>query len=194
MVVEAGVKSGSLITANLAIEQNRDVYAVPASIFSSDFSGTNKLISDGARLAINPVNVVEAYENDYPTLNLSKIRTANEIVLDNSEKTLDTSIVKKKSAKELNVKPTPENNLIDKKYSFENLEKGRENRRKIDENVWSLEGNNKIVYDCIGEEFTQVDDIIEKSGLTASQVLVALTFLELKKVIISASGKRFKKS
>ena len=86
------------------------------------------------------------------------------------------------------------NNLIDKKYSFENLEKGRENRRKIDENVWSLEGNNKIVYDCIGEEFTQVDDIIEKSGLTASQVLVALTFLELKKVIISASGKRFKKS
>ena len=115
MVVEAGVKSGSLITANLAIEQNRDVYAVPASIFSSDFSGTNKLISDGARLAINPVNVVEAYENDYPTLDLSKIRTANEIVLDNSEKTLDTSIVKKKSAKELNVKPTPENNLIDKK-------------------------------------------------------------------------------
>ena len=194
LVVEAGVKSGSLITANLAIEQNRDVYAVPASIFSSDFSGTNKLISDGARLAINPVNVVEAYENDYPTLDLSKIRTANEIVLDNSEKTLDTSIVKKKSAKELNVKPTPENNLIDKKYSFENLEKGRENRRKIDENVWSLEGNNKIVYDCIGEEFTQVDDIIEKSGLTASQVLVALTFLELKKVIISASGKRFKKS
>ena len=150
--------------------------------------------SDGARLAINPVNVVEAYENDYPTLDLSKIRTANEIVLDNSEKTLDTSIVKKKTAKELNVKPTPENNLIDKKYSFENLEKGRENRRKIDENVWSLEGNNKIVYDCIGEEFTQVDDIIEKSGLTASQVLVALTFLELKKVIISASGKRFKKS
>lgn len=194
LVVEAGVKSGSLITANLAIEQNRDVYAVPASIFSSDFSGTNKLISDGARLAINPVNVVEAYENDYPTLDLSKIRTANEIVLDNSEKTLDTSIVKKKSAKELNVKPTPENNLIDKKYSFENLEKGRENRRKIDENVWSLEGNNKIVYDCIGEEFTQVDDIIEKSGLTASQVLVSLTFLELKKVIISASGKRFKKS
>ena len=98
LVVEAGVKSGSLITANLAIEQNRDVYAVPASIFSSDFSGTNKLISDGARLAINPVNVVEAYENDYPTLDLSKIRTANEIVLDNSEKTLDTSIVKKKSA------------------------------------------------------------------------------------------------
>ena len=134
--------------------------------------------------------MVEAYENDYPTLDLSKIRTANEIVLDNSEKTLDTSIVKKKSAKELNVKPTPENNLIYKKYSFENLEKGR----KIDENVWLLEGNNKIVYDCIGDEFTQVDDIIEKSGLTASQVLVALTFLELKKVIISASGKRFKKS
>ena len=74
------------------------------------------------------------------------------------------------------------------------LKKEEKTEEKFDENVWSLEGNNKIVYDCIGEEFTQVDDIIEKSGLTASQVLVALTFLELKKVIISASGKRFKKS
>ena len=68
------------------------------------------------------------------------------------------------------------------------------NFKEIHSNTEFLEGNNKIVYDCIGEEFTQVDDIIEKSGLTASQVLVALTFLELKKVIISASGKRFKKS
>lgn len=194
LVVEAGVKSGSLITANLAIEQNRDVYAVPASIFSSDYSGTNKLISDGARLAINPINVVEAYEKDYPTLDLSKIRNASEIVLDKSESELDTSIVKKKTAKELSAKPTPDNNQVDEKYSFENLEKGRENRRNIDEKVWLLEGNNKIVYDCIGEDFTQVDDIIEKSGLPVSQVLVALTFLEIKKVIISASGKRFKKS
>ena len=194
LVVEAGIKSGSLITARLASEQNRDIYAVASSIFSSDYSGTNKLITEGAKVAINPINVVEAYEKDYPTLNLSKIRNSNEIALDNCEKTLDTSIVKKKTAKELNAKPTPENNQIDEKYSFEKLEEGREKRIKNEENARKLTGDYKTVYDCIGETFTHVDEIIAKSGLSVSKVLSALTFLEIKKLIISASGKRFKKS
>ena len=48
VVVEAGLRSGSLITAELAAEQGRDIYAVPGNITSVLSIGTNRLIQDGA--------------------------------------------------------------------------------------------------------------------------------------------------
>ena len=52
VVVEAGVKSGALITAKLALDMGRDVFAVPGSIFSENNQGTNKLLGQGAAKAV----------------------------------------------------------------------------------------------------------------------------------------------
>ncbi len=53
IVIEAGVKSGALITADFAADQGRDVYAVPGNINSIQSKGTNKLIQNGAKPIID---------------------------------------------------------------------------------------------------------------------------------------------
>ncbi|RAP31514.1 DNA-protecting protein DprA [Candidatus Marinamargulisbacteria bacterium SCGC AG-343-D04] len=62
IVCEAKTKSGSLITVQHAIDQNREVFAVPGSIFDSNSEGTLHLIQQGAKCTLHPNDIFEEFQ------------------------------------------------------------------------------------------------------------------------------------
>lgn len=171
-VVEAGVKSGSLITAKYALEQGKDIYAVPASIFDYNFYGTNKLIDDGATVATSPLILIEGYAERFDTLDVSKIKTVRELLEADEDKSA-------------NAKPAPQ-------VSFDNIVKDRAVEVAKDRKILELVGDEKTVYNSLTDKFETIDNIIEKSAIESKRVLVALTMLEMKCIVETASGKRYR--
>ncbi|MFC1501191.1 DNA-processing protein DprA [Elusimicrobiota bacterium] len=90
LVIEADIKSGALITAKYALDQGKDVFAVPGSIISEYSKGTNSLIKSGASLVQSSEDVICEIESFKKIQNkkgeAKKLSSKNENITDGSEK------------------------------------------------------------------------------------------------------------
>ncbi|MBQ6935054.1 MAG: DNA-processing protein DprA, partial [Clostridia bacterium] len=174
LVIEAGVKSGSLITANYALEQGKDVFAVPGDIVRSSFDGANHLIKNGAKPVFSAMDILSEYEYLYGDLiDFSKANISlSEIPYVEYRKTKKTVGAKKSPLKE---KTIEEKNFKEKKTELDNN--------------FSLEA--KKVYSVLNENPTHIDDILRQTSLKMSDVLSALTELELMGEVKQTEGKKY---
>ena len=89
LVVEARENSGSLITVSYALEQGKDVYAVPGSIYEKLTEGTNRLIQEGAYLVREPEDILQGFSEKYAGFfveNKTENKNFEKIILASREK------------------------------------------------------------------------------------------------------------
>ena len=161
LVVEAPERSGALITAETAMEQGRDVFAVPGPIDAPKSIGCNQLIRDGAGLVSDAWDILREYEARFP----DKLRMdgAREV-----PKTLGYQA--RQQAEPKAVPPS--------------LSASRNDLNLTDDQILLLRA-------LSDEEPALVDDLIDQTGIPTRRVLSALTVLEIENLVRQHSGKRY---
>ncbi|HIZ16049.1 MAG TPA: DNA-processing protein DprA [Firmicutes bacterium] len=206
VVVEASIKSGSLITADHALNQGKDVFAVPGNIMSAAYAGSNRLLRDGAKPVFSAADILSEYTSQYPhKINMDTAYTIiGEDSFNSPAGAVEPAVFKKNSADtESGENKTRRESLNSKSgyFSASNSEQkiksdydksnNGENREYIKNNTVNIESfseNAVKVLDFLNQGEAVTDKIIEKTGLSAAEVLAAVTELEIMGAIEVLAG------
>jgi DNA processing protein len=184
LVVEAPQFSGSLITAGHALEQGRDVFAVPGNIDAPESAGSNRLIADSAaQLVTGPRDILNAYEALYP----------HKITLNDHRPQALIGYNKRPVQAEREPLALVADTVETPRRKAPRAPKKAESPKAVDlsERIKDFTPDQKAIMIAIAGQPRHVDEIVEQTDLPASRVLRALTLLELNGAVKQRPGKRF---
>lgn len=177
IAVESKRYGGTMHTVSHALDQNRDVFAVPGPIGSEQSEGTNRLIQEGsAKLILNASDVLCEYLDLYPNKLSRKAPMEPEAEKQRLEEVADavSKQVQKKERKEKDVDREPAQEYID----------WQECKAKLTD-------DQQAVLLALGEKTLRPDDLVELTQLPARRVLSSLTILQVHGYVTEEIGKRF---
>ena len=218
VVVEAGVGSGSLITAKEAILQGRDVFALPANVGSKGADGTNGLLRDGARIALSTEDVLEPYRYTYAEvlkleafqaskslkdIDLSHLCALGVIALSTNssgETKMSLAPVAPKTKEQKTTKPRAataktEKPIEPKAEGEDSREIPRAGQAPIPEaTLATLTPAQKAILEAIPDDGTLSADAIYALEQPRADLMAALTMLEIMGLIQKLPGSLYKKA
>lgn len=181
LVVECARKSGALITAQRALEQGKDVFAIPSNLGVAGGEGSNQLIRDGAIMVTCAQDVLSEYILQFPGL-LTPVELGEDLTL--SQHDLQRAASREKRVAEPVQTPAVSGKIsIDKKSvrSYIDVNKYQD---ELSADEWQLAQH-------LAPTPKHVDDLIDAAQLPASRALAALTLLELKGIAVRLPGRRY---
>lgn len=188
LIIESGIKSGSLITANLAGEMGKKVYALLGNNNPQN-EGSNERIKDGTAIPVTDfMDILTSFDNLYAT---SDKIDFNNLSLEDIEAVpvKGMSNLKKKKLKN-NLTSTISYEKNNKKIYCETENDNSTNEIKHKENL-NLNTTAQSVYDYIGNEPVHIDKIAADLNIPVFKVLASLTILEMKGLIQALQGRRY---
>lgn len=183
-VIEADSRSGSLITADYARKQGRDLFAVPGNADEKSARGTNDLIKTGAKIITSAIDILEEYEFSYPfKIFVENIYQSSKRVASNDETVYYTTDKDKKK------RVKKEKKASKNEAKEEKTEEIREQGPEIippEENTFE-----RVVYDRL--KGAKSPDELTYENEDISDILTALTMLEIEGYIKAVPGGKFTK-
>lgn len=211
VVVEAGESSGALITARTAISQGRDVFAVPGNVGDPQTSGTNRLIFDGAGVVLKPRDILDTYSFLYrDALRLDRLLTAeqrsdlDESVLERLSVYVRNPAVKATEKHREPPKPLPKANTPTSAESPERRSPRKSSETSQTEKQIPLseprvgDASEKILetlpevqrklFEALPLDHAVAVDYLVKAGFSMSDIMSAMTMLEIKGLVVALPG------
>lgn len=179
VVTEASVNSGSLITARYAKKQGRDVFVFPGVSGLPGFDGSDLLLSEGASPVTSAYDVIKEYD---PSLSADRDPYLCENILSGMPAAPERKTVKKSEETVNHAKISEE-----KKEEKKDEKKPERTKLPVPENLSVCA---KKLYEYIALQPVQTDTAAIKAGLGGSELMCALTELELAGIIRQLPGNR----
>ena len=163
-VVEAPRRSGALITANLALDQGRDLFAVPGNADSAASAGTNALIQECAKAVTCGMDILLEYEGLFPDVISPRAKIFPPAPTAEKTDSAEKTVIDKPSA-----------------ISYSDVES----------RLAAFPEDQQAMLRCLLNGEAHVDEIIAATGFSAAKVLAGMTLLVIRGAVRSHPGKRY---